>query len=78
MDFVLYPPATPTEDSNEIVIVKLSKLIQEGTIQFKPLTVEPTWFKTWPGKTKSLIRKLHKYNLATSWVSYITSFYLIW
>ena len=66
MDFVLYPPATATEDSNEIVIAKLSKLIQEGTIQFKALTVEPTWFKTWPGKTKSLIRKLHKHNLATS------------
>ena len=54
MDFNLYPPSNATEDSNEVVIAKLRNLIKEGTIQFKPLTVKPTWFKTWKGKKKPL------------------------
>ena len=54
MDFNLSPPSNATEDSNEDVIAKLRKLIEDGTILFKPLIVKSTWFKTWQGKMTSL------------------------
>jgi len=54
VDFNLYPPSNATEVSNEVVIAMLRKLIKDGTIKFKPLTVKPTWFKTWQGKMTSL------------------------
>ncbi|KAI0207527.1 hypothetical protein LSAT2_007795 [Lamellibrachia satsuma] len=50
VDFSLLPPINGSGDSNEEVIARLRALIENGSIDFKPQTVEPTWFKTWTGE----------------------------
>ena len=55
VDFSLLPPINGSGDSNEEVIARLRALIKNGTIDFKPQTVEPTWFKTWTGKIVNIL-----------------------
>ena len=50
VNFVLLPPTSDAEPSNQEVLDRLRALLQNGTIIFKPLTVVPGWLKTWIGK----------------------------